>query len=1777
MCYNTVLVGEGKMMKRTAHLVVVFLAVMPALTRAEAPVHFVDANLKAAVESALGISDPTHSDMLALTKLGASYKAILNLTGIEYATNLTDLDLSGDEISDFSPLSGLTNLRKLNLYNCSIIYISFLSGLTNLTELNLNLNMGIRNISVLSGLTNLTSLQLNNNRINDVSALSGLTNLTNLGLHNNQISDISALSGLTNLKRLVIGGNNISNISALSGLTNLMQLSLSENLISDISAISGLTNLEDVDIIYNQISDISHVSGLTNLRRLHLSHNNISDISAISGLTNLADLGLPNNQISDISALAGLTHLTGLDLRGNPLNSQAYSTYLPLIIANNPGIDLRYDSLDPDTEPPNPDPMTWAIQPYQTSASSIAMVATAATDPTAPIEYYFDFCGSPTGGQGGTDSGWRSGTLYIDSGLISNHVYGYKVKARDGNNNETSYSAAIYEYTDIEAPSGIAFGTITATSIETKSVNTPSGLTRNNSGLIIYNTTTSANSGWKKDNNFWTSNSLSANTQYGFRAKARNGNGDETDHSAIAYTYTLANVPGAGSFSNITGGSVRANWKANENPAGTEYLCENITKGTNSGWTTSTYWTDVGLSCGTSYSYRVKARNGDDLETDWTSLGSQSTLSCQHTLAIFSTSGGSVTIPGQGLLEYEDQAVVPIEATPETNYHFVNWTGTAVDAGKVLNPNAASTSVTVDADYTLKAHFLRAFVYVDNDAPGDPGPNDPAVSDPWEDGSYGHPFDTIQEAINVAMPGDTIAVHAGTYYENINFAGKNIILTSMGPDDPNIVANTIINGSGIDSVVTFNTGEDANCVLAGFTVVDGNAVYGGGIACSSSNPTIFNCIIAGNSAVYGGGMFSFYGRPHVINCAFSANYADYGGAILSWSDGGLRLTNCTLSQNWAVQGGAVYCWESAATITNCISWDNLPQEVHVGFKAVPTITYSDVQGGWPGQGNIDADPCFVQPGYYDVNGTPDNPDDDFWVAGDYHLLADSPCINAGDNEAIYGYDIDIDGRLRVCNGRVDIGAYEFQTDAIAAIELYEISDYDNPTVSGDTKYIFYLAVKTNATVDLVEFQTPAGKMYQIPKLSHTQAGYIETRHYADNGTHYWEYVAEFAYKNGLVDYGDGDYIITTHHEPFGIGETTVRFGVPGTTDALARPTQVPVLTFPPYNGSTTSPVIVTWQPCTDVNATSIRLALERQGASADYVDVNLPVGVTSSDSYALSSGIWKAQLSFDHCYNFINADGIPASVGKYSESTYRFEVTGGPSIEKDKTNIAFGQTSTSESFIVWNDGTGTLNYDLSISEGSDWFSVSPIGGSSTGSHDKKTHTVTVNRSSISPAQTVTGKVKIESSAADDSPQYIGLSATGALTEWTQLMYDDFESGWGSYRDGGRDCGLYTGGTYAHQGKNAANIRDNSGGSSSFYQVSGIDVHTPGYTEIKVDFWFYAYGMERGEDFWVQYYDGSAWRTVARYVSGTDFENGQFYHETLYIDEADYMFPANMRIGFRCDASSDGDAIYIDEIRVSAKLGVPDTTPPTPDPMTWATVPHATGVTSIAMLATPASDPSGVQYYFACTAGGGHDSGWQDSADYEDTGLDPNTLYSYHVKARDKSANQNETASSTVESAKTLDVTAWAELTYDDFESGWGNYLDGGRDCGLYTGGTYAHQGSNAANIRDNSGSSSSFYHASPIDIHTPGYTEIKVDFWFYAYGMERGEDFWVQYYDGSAWRTVARYVSGTDFKNNQFYHKIVQIDEAAYAFPTNMKIRFLCDASSDGDSIYIDAVRLSAH
>ena len=289
-----------------------------ARLEATAEVDILDPNLRTAIEKALDKAPGDTIialDMENLTRLEASEAGIMNLTGLEAATNLTELYLHRNSISDISVVADLVKLTELFIWDNNISDMSAVSGLTRLTKLGIGDNP-IRDISAVSGLTNLTELYLGKSSIRDISAVSRLTNLTKLHLWDNSITDISVVADLVKLTELFIWDNNISDMSAVSGLTRLTKLGIGDNPIRDISAVSGLTNLTELYLGSNSIRDISAVSGLTNLTKLHLWGNSISDISPLVANTGLGHGDEILVQRNPLSYLSIHTHIPTLQLRG---------------------------------------------------------------------------------------------------------------------------------------------------------------------------------------------------------------------------------------------------------------------------------------------------------------------------------------------------------------------------------------------------------------------------------------------------------------------------------------------------------------------------------------------------------------------------------------------------------------------------------------------------------------------------------------------------------------------------------------------------------------------------------------------------------------------------------------------------------------------------------------------------------------------------------------------------------------------------------------------------------------------------------------------------------------------------------------------------------------------------------------------------------------------------------------------------------------------------------------------------------------------------------------------------------------------------------------------------------------------------------------------------------------------------------------------------------------------------------------------------------------------
>jgi len=400
-------------------------------------------------------------------------------------------------------------------------------------------------------------------------------------------------------------------------------------------------------------------------------------------------------------------------------------------------------------------------------------------------------------------------------------------------------------------------------------------------------------------------------------------------------------------------------------------------------------------------------------------------------------------------------------------------------------------------------------------------------------------FATIQAAIDTSMNGDTILVQPGTYVENINFNGKNVILGSLTltSGDTAYISQTIIDGDSSGTVVRFENGEDSTAILNGFTITNGhnhNDHGGGGIFCANSSPTISNMNITGNSANNGGGMeiansnptltsvtitdneafqyeaiigpggpmgggiYCSYSSPTLINVTVENNTAQFGGAGIFFGNGNPILSNVTIVGNSAAVGGGIWFLGSNLRLINSIVWNNSPNQVSALVRNPPlvsstiTISFSDIEGGidsiaisdidtvnWA-EGNIDLDPLFVDA---------DN--------GDYSLQEGSPCVDAG--TALYTWEgialVDIPDSLY--NGLApDMGALEspYTTVSIEGSNLLpdEFALYQNfPNPFNPTTTISY-ALAELSDVTLTIYDITGRELIQIVN-SNQSSGYHDIK------------------------------------------------------------------------------------------------------------------------------------------------------------------------------------------------------------------------------------------------------------------------------------------------------------------------------------------------------------------------------------------------------------------------------------------------------------------------------------------------------------------------------------------------------------------------------------------------------------------------------------------------------------------------------------------------------------
>lgn len=331
---------------------------------------------------------------------------------------------------------------------------------------------------------------------------------------------------------------------------------------------------------------------------------------------------------------------------------------------------------------------------------------------------------------------------------------------------------------------------------------------------------------------------------------------------------------------------------------------------------------------------------------------------------------------------------------------------------------------------------------------------------------------------------------------------------------------------------------------------------------------------------------------------------------------------------------------------------------------------------------------------------------------------------------------------------------------------------------------------------------------------------------------------------------------------------------------------------------TTAPVI-TLNGSPTINLTQGDTYNELGATATDNVDGNLTSSIVISGTVNTSTvGTYTIN------YNVSDAAGNAAT--QVSRTVIVSAPAGDTQAPTTPTNLvasAITETTASLSWSASSDNVGVTEYEV-FSSGISIGTVTSTGANITGLTANTTYSYTVS------AKDAAGN----SSNQSNSVTFTTLSSSGGST--VTLHEGFFESGWDGWTDGGSDCYRYSG-SRSYEGNRSIRIRDNSGTGSSMTSES---FNLTSFDSVEVEFYFYSYSMENGEDFWLRYYNGSSWSTVASWARGSSFENNNYYSATVILNSTDVNFASNSAFRFQNDASGNNDHIYIDQVTIKGIIG-----------------------------------------------------------------------------------------------------------------------------------------------------------------------------------------------------------------------------------------------------------------
>ncbi len=1275
---------------------------------------------------------------------------------------------------------------------------------------------------------------------------------------------------------------------------------------------------------------------------------------------------------------------------------------------------------DADTDPPTAP--TFAIVPAAVDETSISMTSTVSTDLLSPpVQYYFTCAAG-----GGNDSGWQPGTSYTDTGLTPNTLYTYTVKARDNatpTRNETGESASASATTTVDGtpPAAPDFATVPTALDQTQITMISTVVTDALSGPVeYYFTETSGNTGGTDSNwqagTSYTDTGLNPDTQYTYTVKARDAatpTRNETGESASASATTtvdgtppaapdFATVPTAIDQTQITMISTVVT-DALSGPV-EYYFTETSgnTGGTDSSWQAGTSYTDTGLNPDTQYTYTVKAR---DNATPTRNETSESTSASATTDADITPP----TAPTFAIVPAAiDQTSISMTASvvtdalsPPVQYYFTCTAGGGNDSGWQPGTSYTDTGLTPNTlyTYTVKARDAATIPNETAESPISPATTDVDSTPPTaptfaiapaaiDETSISMTASVVTDALSPPVQyyftctvggGNDSGWQAGTSYTDIGISPNTQYTYTVKARDNATIPNETAESSGIAATTDADTTPPTapTFAISPTAISETSITMTATVVTDALSPPVqyyFTCTFGGgsDSGWQPGTSYTDTGLNPDTQYAYTVKARDNATPTrneTSESTSASATTDADITPptapTFAIVPAAVD--QTSISMTSTVVTDLLSPPIQYYFTCAAG---GGNDSGW-------------QPGtsYTDTGLTPNT---------------------------LYTYTVKARDAATVPNETAESPISPATTD-------FDVTPPTAPTFAVAPTAVDETSISMTATVSTDALSPPVQYYFTCTVGGGNDSGWQAGTSYTDIG---------------LSPNTQYTYTVKARDNATIPNETVESGGIAATTDADTTPPTAPIFAISPTAISETS-ITMTASVVTDALSPPVQYYFTCTVGGGN--DSGWQPGTTYTDT----------GLTPDTPYTYtVKARDFATVPNETAESAGSSVTTDADITPPTAPAFAIAPVAVDQTSISM---TATVVTDALSPPVQYYFTCMAGGGNDSGWQPGTSYTDTA----LAPdtAYTYTVKARDAATIPNETAESIGASATTSSditpptapafaivpaavdetsismtsTVSTDLLSNPVQYYFTCTVGGGNDSGWQPGTSYTDTGlspntqytytvkaRDAASIPNETAESGQLAATTDADITPPTAPTFAIA---PAAASETSITMTATVSTDALSPPVQYYFTctvggGNDsgWQPGTSYTDTGLIPDTSYTYTVKARD----NATIPNETVESTDVSETTD---PDISAPTPDPATFASAPVAISDSSITMTANIGSDLTGpVEYYFANSTDPTHFSGWQTDPNYTDTGLNPNTSYTYTVRMRDALANQTGTTS-----------------------------------------------------------------------------------------------------------------------------------------------------------------------